>query len=220
MAAIGETEWKEHAAVVGAVTLAWNHNVHQVLRIFCHLTGLEDPLADAIFFSHASDRGQRQLVLKVAQAVDLGAPDLAKLKKLMERLDKAASGRNLAAHVIFGVTLFDPETSKWGPKVVPALTNQDHRLERDFAQQFTRVEQDLKAIYNDLDAWLRETPFPNRPWGHPPFPLAHERQIAADVETHAAQAKLDDQFGNASTLVFEEEAASAVGFVSNRDGNP
>ena len=90
MTAIGETEWKEHAALVGAVTLAWNHNVHQVLRIFCHLTGLEDPLAGAIFFSHVSDRAQRLLVLKVAQAVDLGAPDLSKLKKLMERLDKAA----------------------------------------------------------------------------------------------------------------------------------
>lgn len=219
MAAIGETEWKEHAALVGAVTLAWNHNVHQVLRIFCHLTGLEDPLAGAIFFSHASDRGQRQLVLKVAQAVDLGAPDLAKLKKLMERLDKAASGRNLAAHVIFGVTLFDPETSAWGPKVVPALSNQDHRLEPDFAQQFTRVEQDLKAIYTDLDAWLRETPFPSRPWGHPPFPLAYERQIAVDVETRLAQAELDDPFGGAAILVFEEEIVSPAGLVSEEE-NP
>lgn len=173
MPALGEKEWNEHAALVGAVTLAWNHNVHQMLRIFCHLTGLESPLAEAIFFSHQSDRSQRMLVQNVAKAVGLDEPYVKTLDKLIRRLDKAASGRNLAAHTIFGVTLFDAHSGAWGPKVVPALaTPQDKRLEVDFDRQFRRVEHELRAIYDDLEAWLLHTPFPDRPWGHPPFPKA------------------------------------------------
>ncbi len=172
MPTLGEKEWHDHAALVGAVTLSWNHNVHQMLRVFCHLTGLESPLADAIFFSHQSDRSQRQLVLRVAKAVSLGPTHLKTLDKLVRRLDEAAPGRNLAAHTIFGVTLFDANSGAWGPKVVPALATQDKRLEADFNAQFRRVERELRAINDDLEAWLLHTPFPDRPWGHSPFPKA------------------------------------------------
>ncbi len=196
MAALGEKEWREHAALVGAVTLAWNRNVHQMLQVFGHLTGLESPLADAIFFSHQSDKGQRHLVLQAAQAVGLAEPHVKALKKLVERLDKAASGRNLAAHTIFGVTLFDAASGAWGPKVVPALmTPPDKRLEADFTAQFRRVEGQLKAIHDDLAAWIRETPFPDRPWGHPPFPKLYREQIAAQAEAAKLRAPETDGYG-------------------------
>lgn len=61
MPALGEKEWQEHAALIGVVSLAWNQTVHQLLRVFCHLTGLESPLAEAIFFSPQSDSVQRNL---------------------------------------------------------------------------------------------------------------------------------------------------------------
>ncbi|MDR6624470.1 hypothetical protein [Caulobacter segnis] len=181
MPAIGETEWREHAALVGEVTLAWNHTVHQLLRIFCHLTGLEDPLASAIFFSHKSDAAQRGMVKIVAQVVGLTQDDLVKLTKLLKRLEEVSSNRNLAAHTIFGVTMFDPETNLWGPKVVPALMGQDKRLEPDFAAQFRRAERTLKTIYDDLEYWLIHTPFPPRAWGAPPFPKAFEANLAAAI---------------------------------------
>lgn len=168
--ALGQEEWRAHAQLVGGVTLAWNHNVHQLLKIFCHLTGLASPLAEAIFFSHQTDRGQRLLVRRTAQAVGVADPHLSALDKLLKRLDKVATGRNLAAHTIFGVSLFDPATGAWGPKVVPALSPpQDRRLEQDFVAQFKRIDAELAAIYRDLEDWLVHTPFPDRPWGAPPF---------------------------------------------------
>lgn len=186
MPTLGEKEWNEHAALIGAVTLAWNRNVHQILRIFCHLTGLESPLADAIFFSHQSDRSQRLLVKQVAKAVGLDEANLKTLEKLIGRLNDAAPDRNLAAHTIFGVTMFDPDSGAWGVKVVPALaTPQGKRLEADFNAQFRRVEHELGAIYEDLEAWLLHTPFPDRSWGHPPFPKA--AKLAAELATEAIQ---------------------------------
>ncbi|MHC2526256.1 hypothetical protein [Rhizobium leguminosarum] len=115
MPALGEKEWQEHAALVGAVTLAWNQTVHQLLRVFCHLTGLESPLAEAIFFSPQSDSAQRNLVKRVAAAVGLAEQNWKTLEKLLKRLEKASRGRNLATHMIFGITAFDQETGIWGP---------------------------------------------------------------------------------------------------------
>lgn len=176
----GQKEWQDHAALIGVVTLAWNQNTHQLLRIFSHLTGLESPLADAIFFSPQSDSLQRNMIKRVAQAVELNKASFDELKTLLHRLQKASSGRNLAAHMIFGISAFDPDTGTWGAKVVPALRpSQDPRLEADFAAQFKRVEEELTAIYQDLEHWLVHTPFPDRPWGSPPFPKAAANIIAA-----------------------------------------
>lgn len=173
MPALGEKEWQEHAALVGAVTLAWNQTVHQLLRVFCHLTGLESPLAEAIFFSPQSDSAQRNLIKRVAAAVGLADGDRKTLDKLLKRLEVASRGRNLATHMIFGITAFDQDTGIWGPKVVPSLTPpQDSRLEADFTAQFRKVEHELAAIHRDLEHWLGHTPFPDRPWGGPPFPRA------------------------------------------------
>ncbi|MGO6982516.1 hypothetical protein [Rhizobium leguminosarum] len=119
MTAFGEKEWQEHAALIGVVSLTWNQTVHQLLRIFCHLTGLESPLAEAIFFSPQSDSVQRNLIKRVATAVGLAERDQKMLERLLKRLEGASRGRNLATHMIFGITAFDQETGIWGPKSSP-----------------------------------------------------------------------------------------------------
>ena len=187
MAVLGEKEWNEHAALIGAVTLAWNRTVYQLLRVFIHLTGVESPVADAIFFNPQSDSSQRRLIKRVAEAVGLTKADSDALNKLLSRLDKVSTGRNLATHVIFGVTAFDLATGVWGPKVVPALTPpQDRRLQDDFTSQFRKLERDLGSIYQDLEHWLIHTPFPARAWGGPPLPVA----AAAQAQTGITEAEL------------------------------
>lgn len=191
MAALGEKEWNEHAALIGAVALAWNRTVYQLLRVFIHLTGVESPVADAIFFSAQSDSSQRRLIKRVAEAVGLAKADQDALNKLLSGLDKVSTGRNLATHVIFGVTAFDQTTGIWGPKVVPALTPpQDHRLQDDFTAQFTKVERDLDGIFQDLEHWLVHTPFPARAWGGPPLPVA----AAAQAERLVAESELLERY--------------------------
>lgn len=177
MAVFGEAEWQKHAALVGSVTLAWNRTVHQLLRVFTHLTGVESPVADAIFFSPQSDSGQRRLIKRVAKAVGLSVDHRETLNKLLRRLDEVSTKRNLAAHVIFGITAFDQATGTWGPKVVPVLDPpQDDRLHEDFTRQFSEAERTLGGIYNELEHWLVHTPFPERAWGGPPMPIAAARQ--------------------------------------------
>lgn len=191
MTVLGEKEWNEHAALIGAVTLAWNRTVYQLLRVFTHLTGVESPVADAIFFSPQSDSSQRRLIRRVAEAVGLAKADQDALNKLLSRLDKVSTGRNLATHVIFGVTAFDRATGIWGPKVVPALSPpQDHRLQDDFASQFRKVERDLGNIFQDLEHWLMYTPFPARAWGGPPLPVA----AAAQAERGIAEAEFLQEY--------------------------
>ncbi|WP_222000318.1 hypothetical protein [Rhizobium laguerreae] len=88
MPALGEKEWQEHAALIGVVNLAWNQTVHQLLRVFCHLTGLESPLAEAIFFSPQSDSAQRNLVKRVAAAVGLAEQNWKTLEELLSGLKR------------------------------------------------------------------------------------------------------------------------------------
>lgn len=191
MAALGAKEWQDHAALIGAVTLSWNRCVHQLLRVFTHLTGIESPVADAIIFSPQSDSSQRRLIKRVAEAVGLEDTDQNALNKILKRLDSVSTGRNLAAHIIFGITVFDPETGDWGPKVVPALMpSQDHRLHDDFTTQFKEVERNLAAIYKDLDDWLIHTPYPARPWVGPPLPVAAAAALAAEVYRNSDEAKI------------------------------
>jgi hypothetical protein len=150
-----------------------------LLRVFTHLTGIESPVADAILFSVQSDSSQRRMIKRVAETVGLADADADGLNRLLKRLDAVSAGRNLAAHVIFGVTAFDGVTGVWGPKVVPALTPpQDHRLQEDFTGQFKDVERKLTAIHRDLEEWLVHTPFPPRPWGVPAMPRAAARASA------------------------------------------
>ena len=183
MAALGAQEWQEHATLVGHVTLSWNRTVHQLLRIFVHLTGIESPLAEAIFFSPRSDSAQRRLIREVAKAVELNDDSLKDLEKIFRKLDKASTGRNLAAHMIFGITMFDPETGAWGAKVVPALpTTQDPRLAADFAEQFRMVDEQLSGIYQDLESWLLHAPIPDRSWGTPPYPKYAAAKLQALLE--------------------------------------
>jgi hypothetical protein len=167
---LGEDEWHRHSELLGRVTSAWNHNVYQLLRVFEHLTGLPEPTLRAIFFSHRSDKAQRELIAAVAEAVEVRENERLTLKKLLNRLDKAATKRNLAAHTIFGLRQ-GWANGAWGAQVVPALgPEHDERLDADFAAQFAQVERELKAIFQALEDWLVHTPFPDRPWGHPPFP--------------------------------------------------
>lgn len=167
---LGEDEWLRHAELVGRVTLAWSHNTYQLLRVFEHLTGLPEPTLRAIFFSHRSDRAQRGLIADVAAAVGVREPERLALKELLKRLNKAADDRNRAAHTIFGLQQGWADGA-WGAQVVPALgPDHDKRLDTDFATQFAEVERELKAIFQGLQHWLENTPYPDRPWGHPPFP--------------------------------------------------
>jgi hypothetical protein len=87
---LGEAEWSQHAELVGRVTLAWNHNAYQLLHVFEHLTGLPEPTARAIFFSHRSDRAQRDMIDVVAKVVGLAEADHAILRKLLKRIEKAS----------------------------------------------------------------------------------------------------------------------------------
>jgi hypothetical protein len=169
MAGLGEAEWRAHAEQVGRVTLAWNRNSHQLLQIFSHLTGLGSPLAEAIFLSRLSDSRQRAMLKSVAVAVGLEEAYQESLKIILKRLEDVSTGRNLAAHTIFGLSLFDPDTLSWGVKIVPAVKDQDKRLSPDFDKQFAAVEVELAAIYQALEEWLLHTPFPPRPWDGPMF---------------------------------------------------
>jgi hypothetical protein len=100
----------------------------------------------------------------------LAEADHAILRKLLKRIEKASGTRNSAAHTIFGLRQGWADGA-WGAQVVPALgPEHDKRLESDFAGQFGQVERELTAIVQGLEDWLLQTPFPDRPWGEPPFP--------------------------------------------------
>jgi len=163
---IGETEWKAHAELVGQVTLAWSRNTHQLLRVFTHITGLGSPMAETVFFSHASDAWQRKMLLDLAATMKLPEGPNAELKKIFKRLEKVAGARNVAAHTPFGVTLFDLETGAWGPKVVPALgCHVDKRREADVVRQLRKASDELASIYDALEHWIIHTQYPERMWG-------------------------------------------------------
>lgn len=167
---IGEEAWRNHAELVGRVTLAWNAATMQLLRVFCHLTGLGSPLVDTLFFSHKSDRAQRSMIKAVAAIGDLSEADQKALFTILKDLDAVSVGRNLAAHTIFSVSLVDQETGVWGPRIVPALTPpQDPRLSEDFDAQFAEVERELATLHRRLEDWLVHTPFPTRQWSGAPF---------------------------------------------------
>jgi hypothetical protein len=167
---IGEKEWNDHAQLTGQVMLAWSRTTYQLLRVFTHLTGLGAPLAETLFFSHASDASQRKLLISICEAVALAEEPKAQLRKLLGRLNDAAAARNVAAHSIFGVTLFDEASGARGPKVVPVLGQHvDRRRKADVDAQFREAILELARIFDDLDTWLANTQFPERMWGHPPF---------------------------------------------------
>jgi hypothetical protein len=183
----GQDEWRQHAEVVGRITLAWNHNVYQLLRVFEHLTGLPEPAARAIFFSHRSDWQQRRMIDGVAKAVGLAEADHASLKKLLKRIGEAADHRNLAAHTIFGLRQGWADGA-WRAQVVPALgSDHDERLEPDFTGQFRQVERELSAIVQDLEHWLLHASIPDRPWGCQPFP-GRPRMFANESDPSVGEA--------------------------------
>jgi hypothetical protein len=164
MAGLGEKERRDHAMLVGVVTLGWNRAVHQLLRAFTHLTGVESPLADVIFFGSRSDNAQRQMLARVAKTVDLTSKERDRLIPSIRRLDKAAVTRNAATHTIFGVTAYDRVTDRWGAKVLPLLDQTERsRLKEDFEAQFREVESELGAIYQELEDWLIATPIRHAP---------------------------------------------------------
>lgn len=168
--AIGEEEWNTHALLTGQVMLAWSRTTYQLLRVFTHLTGLGAPLAETLYFSHTSDASQRKLLMSVAEAVKVHKEPDAKLRRLLKRLEEVAAARNVAAHSIFGITLFDEESGAWGPKIVPVLGQHvDRRRKDDVERQLRDAVVELERIFEDLDIWLTSTPFPERSWGHPPF---------------------------------------------------
>lgn len=186
----GEEEWTRHAALVGGVTLAWNKAIYQLLQVFIHLTGVEAPVANAIFFSFQSDSAQRRMVRQVAGVVGISCGDYNTLEALLKRIEKVSRGRNLAAHVIFGISQYDPDTGIWGARVVPAIDPpQDSKLQGDFAAQFKKVETELGKIFQGLENWLINTPYPARPWGGPPLPVA----AARDAQRARAQADHDQE---------------------------
>jgi hypothetical protein len=125
--------------------------------------------------------------------VDLAAADRKNLSKLLERLQKISSSRNLAVHIIFGVSAFDSVTGQWTPTVVPAIAPaQDTRLNEDFTAQFREAELKLSKVYQDLENWLVNTPFPSRPWGGPPMPIA----AAELAQRHTLNARFAEEHGN------------------------
>lgn len=163
---IGEAEWKVHAELVGQVMLAWSRNTHQLLRVFTHITGLGSPMAETLFFSYASDAGQRKVLLDLAAAMELASGPTDELKKILKRLEKVAGARNVAAHTPFGLTLFDLEAGAWAPKVVPALGRHvDKRREADVVRQLRKANAELSSIYDALEHWLVHTQYPERLWG-------------------------------------------------------
>lgn len=163
---IGQTEWKAHAELVGQVMLAWSRNTHQLLRVFTHITGLGSPLAETLFFSHASDAGQRKMLLDLATAMKLSPGPTEELKRIFKRLERVAGARNVAAHTPFSMTLFDLETGAWGAKVTPALGRHvDKRREADVVRQLQGADAELASIYDALEHWIAHTQYPARLWG-------------------------------------------------------
>lgn len=163
---IGEAEWKAHAELVGNVMLAWSRNTHQLLRVFTHITGLGSPMAETLFCSHASDAGQRKMLLDLAGAMELPPGPTAELKRIFKRLEKIAGARNVAAHTPFGITLVDLVTGALEPKVVPALGGHvDKRREPDVVRQLRNADAELASIYAALEDWIVHTQYPERLWG-------------------------------------------------------
>jgi hypothetical protein len=168
MAVLGEEEWKAHSELIGRVTLSWNSCVLRLLHVFRHLTGLPIELAGEIFFSHRSDQGQRYLLRRVAAAVELEEAPREALETILRRLETVSTRRNLAAHTIFSMSLFDPESGAWGLKIVPAMpAGLNGKLDANFTAQFEKAERDLDAICRDLEEWILTSPYPRREWGLP-----------------------------------------------------
>jgi hypothetical protein len=66
-----------------------------------HLTGIESPTAEAIFFSPQSD-SQRHMIRRVAKAVGISSRDQASLGALLKRLEAVSKGAILQPMIVPG----------------------------------------------------------------------------------------------------------------------
>src|SRR5688572_19103008 len=101
------------APLIGKATIAWNDIQFAILSIFFTILPCSRELSETIFFSHKSDRAQRDMVIAVVKSEivpmdkDLADKIIAKIKEV----DKEAAVRNAAVHSMWMLDLPSQELS-------------------------------------------------------------------------------------------------------------
>lgn len=146
---------REHAAMLGRVTLAWNDCHYAVFHIFHDLSGMTWEKSQAVFYSLKADRAQRQATIALMKEVlasdnDQGVFEVG--QNLLNRLDGLADERNLATHTMWAVMMPERE-------ITPHPLMRHHaNLKEDFRTQFDGFSTKLSKLARDLlyfDATLR-----------------------------------------------------------------
>jgi hypothetical protein len=146
---------REHAALLGRVTLAWNDCHYAVFNIFYDLSGMTWEQSQAVFFSLKADRAQRQATIALMKEVLASENDQGMFvagKNLLNKLDGLADERNIATHTMWVVMMPQRE-------IVPHPHMRHHaNLKEDFRTQFDNLSTKLGELARDLlyfDATLR-----------------------------------------------------------------
>jgi hypothetical protein len=138
---------REHAAMLGRVTLAWNDCHYAVFHIFHDLSGMTWERSQAVFFSLKVDRAQRQATIALMKEVLSSDNDRGMFetgKNLLNKLDSLADERNLATHTMWDVLM--PER-----KITPHPHTRHHSLlKKDFIAQFEGLTTKLADLTVDL----------------------------------------------------------------------
>ena len=141
--AISEEDYqREHAAMLGRVTLVWNDCHYAVFLIFHVLSGMTWERSQAVFFSLKVDRAQRQATIALLKEVLSSDNDHGMFetgKNLLNKLDSLADERNLATHTMWGVMMPERE-------ITPHPHMRHHSL----------LKKDFRAQFEGLTTWLAE----------------------------------------------------------------
>jgi hypothetical protein len=150
-----EQYYKDHAALLGHVTLAWNDCHYSVLSIFRTLTGVSWETAYAIFFALQTDRARQRVTLALMKEV-LNADGDQPMKELgaqlISQLGQLAGERNLATHMMWITMMPDRELfPEAQPEIQPhPFLPRPQNLKGDFKAQFSDLTAKLRNLFGEL----------------------------------------------------------------------
>jgi hypothetical protein len=139
--------YKDHAALLGHVTLAWNDCHYMVLRIFHILSGVSWERAYAVFLALKSDHDRREIALALMKEVLNTKNDQAMRERgteLLGQLATLAGERNLATHTMWATEMPQREV-----RPHPALPRPKN-LKDDFNSQFSDLTTKLQTLFREL----------------------------------------------------------------------
>jgi hypothetical protein len=139
--------YKEHAALLGHVTLAWNDCQSMILNIFHELSGMSWDKSTAVFLALKSDQSQRDITVALMMSTLYRANDKPIREfgtSLVGQLGKLAGQRNAATHTMW-VTVMPLRTVEPHP-ALPRPKN----LLPDFKSQFENLTENLRKLFREL----------------------------------------------------------------------